>query len=75
MLLTALSSLSPPKPVSSRSLPVPLHDVMFSPLRSHVLSLTRALRMALRPLQSVKSGPAILQELAHTGQSRRGGKR
>lgn len=42
-LLTALSSLTLPESVSSQSLPVPPHDLMFSPLRPCLLSLTRAL--------------------------------
>ncbi|KAI6146719.1 Urb2/Npa2 family-domain-containing protein [Pisolithus tinctorius] len=82
-LLTALSSLSLPDSVSSQSLSIPPHDVMFSPLRTHLSSLTRALRTALTPVQSVELGPAVLEELtrvwkaytAERGRSRRGGKR
>ncbi|KIO00541.1 hypothetical protein M404DRAFT_1003794 [Pisolithus tinctorius Marx 270] len=82
-LLTALSSLSLPESVSSQSLPIPPHDVMFSPLRTHLSLLTRALRTALTPVQSRELGPAVLEELtrvwkaytAERGQSRRGGKR
>ncbi|KAI6137225.1 Urb2/Npa2 family-domain-containing protein [Pisolithus sp. B1] len=62
-LLTALSSFSLPKSVSSQSLPLPAHDVVFSPLSSHLSSLTRTLRVALTPSQSAELGPAVLEEL------------
>ncbi|KAI6047021.1 Urb2/Npa2 family-domain-containing protein [Pisolithus marmoratus] len=82
-LLTALSSLSQPETVSSQPPPVRSHDLMFSPLWSHLPSLARALRVALTPSRSAELGPAILEELlcawnAYTterDQSRRGGKR
>ncbi|KAI6102377.1 Urb2/Npa2 family-domain-containing protein [Pisolithus thermaeus] len=62
-LLTALSSFSLPKSVSSQFLPLPAHDVVFSPLSSHLSSLTRTLRVALTPTQSAELGPAVLEEL------------
>ncbi|KAI5992196.1 Urb2/Npa2 family-domain-containing protein [Pisolithus albus] len=62
-LLTALSSFTLPDSVSSHSLPVPAHDVMFSPLSSHLSSLARALRVALTPTQSTELGPAVLEKL------------
>ncbi|KAI6028998.1 Urb2/Npa2 family-domain-containing protein [Pisolithus marmoratus] len=82
-LLTALSSLSQPETVSSQPFPVRPHDLMLSPLRSHLPSLARALRVALTPSQSAELGPAILEELlrawkAYTSErdrSRLGGKK
>ncbi|KAI6156194.1 Urb2/Npa2 family-domain-containing protein [Pisolithus thermaeus] len=62
-LLSALSSFSLPKSVSSQSLPLPAHDVVFSPLSSHLSSLTRTLRVALTPTQSAELGPAVMEEL------------
>ncbi|KAI6020875.1 Urb2/Npa2 family-domain-containing protein [Pisolithus microcarpus] len=62
-LLTALSSFTLPDSVSSHSLPVPAHDVMYNPLSSHLSSLARVLRMALTPTQSSDLGPAVLEKL------------
>ncbi|KAI6022422.1 Urb2/Npa2 family-domain-containing protein [Pisolithus microcarpus] len=62
-LLTALSSFTLPDSVPSHSLPVPAHDVMFSPLSSHLSSLARVLRVALTPTQSTELGPAVLEKL------------
>ncbi|KAG6334068.1 hypothetical protein ID866_5018 [Astraeus odoratus] len=65
-LLSALSSQPSDLPSLSQSRATSAHDSMSSPLRTHLSSLLRALRVALTPTQSIALGPAVLDELRRT---------